>query len=271
MEERVLKSTLPLEVKEKVLRDIKIITGLNTKEMARKIANSPVDSTIGEVTIKDQSKDLKQKSEIYQKLLEEVKKQQDKISKLKEKSRRCKDCQKYCDEHEKQTQKVMAEHETCKHCHKYDKQIEQAKEKVEEIKEKLENSRKTKPGATKEIQKLTIALEEKKKQGEKIRHEALGNRTKCPILNKLKAERKVCSKCQEQEKRKYRARVENPLQKVCLVDKKKIPEIYLLANTNVCWYNKKDLTSFLEGGGRSKRMLKDEKREITDLKIYSSL
>ena len=57
MEERVLKSTLPLEVKEKILKDIKIITGLNTKEITRKIANSPVDSTIGKVAIKDQSKD----------------------------------------------------------------------------------------------------------------------------------------------------------------------------------------------------------------------
>ena len=130
--------------------------------------------------------------------------------------------------------------------------------------------KKNKPGAAKEIQKLTAALAEKKKQSEKLRHEALGNRTKCPILNKLKAERKACSKCQEQQKRKYRAKVENPLQKVCLIDKGKNPEVYLLTNTNVCWYNKKDLTSFLEGSGKSKRMLRDEKREITDLKVYSS-
>src|SRR6185436_18122170 len=109
---------------------------------------------------------------------------------------------------EKQTQKVMTEHETCKHCHKYDKQIQQARAKVEEIKEKLQ---KTKPGATKEIKKLTTDLEQKKGQSEKIRYEALGNRTKCPTLNKLKAERKACLKCQGQEKRKHRAAVENPL------------------------------------------------------------
>jgi hypothetical protein len=63
--------------------------------------------------------------------------------------------------------------------------------------------------------------------------------------------------------------VENPLRRVCLVDKEKNPEIYLLANADVCWYNKKDLISFLESAGKSKRILRDEKREITDIKIYS--
>jgi len=234
MEEKVLKSTLPLEIKTKVLKDIKIIVGASTKEIERKIANSPVDSTIGEVAIQELVQGFQQKGSVYQKLLVEDKKQQEKIDSFKEKNKKCKDCQKYCDGHEKQTQKVMAEHEKCKHCHKYDKQIQQNKEKVEEIKEKLESLRKNKPGAAKEIQKLTTALEEKKEQSEKIRYEALGNRTKCPILNKLKAERKACSKCQEQEKRKYRAKVENPLQRVCLVDKRKNPEIYLLANADVC-------------------------------------
>ena len=98
MEERVLKSTLPLEVKEKILKDIKIITGLNTKEMTRKIANSPVDLTIGEVAIKDQTKDLKQKGEVYQKLLGEVKERQEKIDNFKQKNiKRCEEnCPKYC-------------------------------------------------------------------------------------------------------------------------------------------------------------------------------
>src|SRR3954468_20666720 len=103
MEERVLKSTLPLETKEKVLKDSKIITGINTKEMTRKIVNSPVDPSIGEIAIKEQVKDLKQKSEVYQKLLTGVKKQQDKTSSFKEKNKQCKDCQKYCAEHEVNT------------------------------------------------------------------------------------------------------------------------------------------------------------------------
>ncbi|CAI2173560.1 11125_t:CDS:2, partial [Funneliformis geosporum] len=233
MEEKVLKSTLPPEVKEKVLKDIKIITGLNTKEMTRKIANSPVDATISQEAIKSLTKDLKQKGEVYQKLLNEVKNQQDKIGIFKEKSKRCKDCQKYCAKHEKESQQVNAEHETCNHCHKYDKQIQQSKEKVEEIKGKLENLRKKKPGASKEIQKLVNELAKKMKQGEKIRYEALGNRTKCPILNKIKAERKACSKCREQEKKKHLAQLENPLHQVCLVDKEKNLEIYLLADTDI--------------------------------------
>ncbi|MEG7978723.1 MAG: hypothetical protein NY202_02185 [Mollicutes bacterium UO1] len=234
MEERVLKSTLPLETKEKILKDIKLITGINTKEMTRKIANSPVDSTIGEVAIKDQTKDLKQKGAAYQKLLEEYKKQQDKISGFKEKSKQCKDCQKYCPKHEQETEAEMVKHETCSYCHQNDKQIQGLKEKVAEIKEKLEALKKSKPGATKEIQKLTGELTKKKEQSEKLRHEAFANRVKCPTLNKLKAERKVCPKCQEQEKRKYRAHLENPLRQVCLVNKEGNPEIYLLANEDVC-------------------------------------
>lgn len=234
MEERVLRSTLPLEVKEKILKEIKIITGINTKEMTRKIANSPVDPTIGEVAIKSLAKDLKQKGEIYQKLLSEVKKQQEKISDFKEKSKQCKDCQKYCPKHEQKTQKVMVEHETCKHCHKYDKQVQQSKERVAELKEKLESLKRTKPDATKEIQKLVAELAKKKEQGGKIRHESFGNRTKCPTLNELRFERKTCPKCQGQGQKKYRAQVENPLQQVCLVDKERSPEIYLLVNTDVC-------------------------------------
>lgn len=270
MEERVLKSTLPLEIKEKILKDIKIIVGINTKEMTKKIANSPVDPTIGEVAIKSQAKDLQQKGGNYQKLLTEVKKQQDKISSFRENEvKKCKNCQKYCPSHEEKTQEIMTKHETCNHCHQYDQQIHQFKEKGEELKKKLENLKKTKPGATKEIQKLVNDLAKKKEQGEKLRYQALGNRAKCPTLNKLKVERKACLKCQGQEQKKYRARVENPLRQVCLVDKERNLEIYLLANADVCWYNKKDLTSFLESGGKSKRMLRDEKREITDIKFYT--
>ncbi|MCE8163474.1 MAG: ATP-binding protein [Candidatus Moeniiplasma glomeromycotorum] len=271
MEERVLKSTLPLEVKEKILKEIKIITGINTKEMAKKIAASPIDLTVSEAAINNLAKDLKQKGEVYQKLLAEVKKQQDKINNFKEKNiKKCLDCQKYCSQHEQETRDIMVEHETCKHCHQYDRQINQLKEKREKLKKKLENLKKAKPGATKEIQKLVNELAQKKEEGEKLRHQALGNRTKCPILNQLKVARKNCPKCQGQERKKHRVLAENPLRQVCLVDREKNAEIYLLANEGVCWYNKKDLDAFLTGSGKSKRMLRDEKRIITDIKFYSS-
>jgi len=234
MEERILKSTLPLEVKEKVLKDIKIITGINTKEIVRKIASSPVDPNISKAAIENLTKELKQKGEVYQKLLVEFKKQQEKMNEFKEKSKECKNCQKYCSAHEKKTQKVMSEHETCRHCHKYDKQIQQSKEKIAELKEKLENLRKNKPRATKEIQKITNELTKKKEQSEKMRYESFGNRTKCPILNELKNERKACTKCQAQEPKKYRARIENPLQQVCLVNKEVNSEVYLLSQEAVC-------------------------------------
>ncbi|CAJ0925531.1 19188_t:CDS:10 [Entrophospora sp. SA101] len=224
-EERVLKSTLPLEIKEKILKDSKIITGVNTKEMEKKIANSPVDLTIGEVAIATQTQDLKQKGAIYQKKLNEYKNQHEKISDFKEKNKKCSDCQKYCGNHEKKTQEEMIKHETCHHCHKYDKQIQSAKEKVEEIKEKLEELKKTKPGAVKEIQKLTNDLEKKKEQSTKLRHEVLGNRTKCPTLNKLKLERKDCKKCQDQDKKKHKALFENPLQHLYMFSFKSIAEL----------------------------------------------
>ena len=128
----------------------------------------------------------------------------------------------------------MIKHETCDYCHKNDKQIKQLKEKIEESKEKLELLKKTKPGAAKEIQKLNNELTKKKEQNQKLYREAFANRVKCPTLNQLKAERKDCSKCQVQEKKKYQARVENPLHQVCLVHKESNPEIYLLANEDVC-------------------------------------
>jgi DNA repair exonuclease SbcCD ATPase subunit len=269
VEERILKTTLPLEIKEKILKDIKIITATNTKGMERKIAGSPIDLNISKAAIENLTKELKQKGEVYQKLLAEVKKQQEKTSDFKEKNKQCKNCQKYCSAHEKKTQKVMSEHETCKHCHKYDKQIQQSKEKLEKLTEKLEKLKKTKPGASKEIQKLVNDLKKEKKQNEKMRHEAFGNRTKCLILNKLKSERKDCLKCQEQKQKKYRAPIENPLQRVCLFDKNASPEVYLLSNEAVCCYNKKDLATFLEGEGKTKSLLKDKERGITDIKFYS--
>src|SRR4051794_29542835 len=133
MEEKVLKSTLPLEVKEKILKDIKISKGPNTKEMERKIANSSVDLTIGEVAIKTQSQDLRKKGENYQKLLQEYKERQDKLNDFKEKSKQCKECQKYCSEHEKKSVEKMAKHETCSHCNKNVKPIQKVNQKIAEI------------------------------------------------------------------------------------------------------------------------------------------
>lgn len=46
------------------------------------------------------------------------------------------------------------------------------------------------------------------------------------------------------------------------------PEIYLLAEEDVCWYNKKDLVSFLESGSRARSLLKDRQKEITDIRFY---
>jgi hypothetical protein len=45
----------------------------------------------------------------------------------------------------------------------------------------------------------------------------------------------------------------------------------LLSKKDVCWYNKKDLTDFLKNDeSRSKNLLRDKTREITDIKVYSA-
>ena len=99
---------------------------------------------------------------------------------------------------------------------------------------KLEELKKSKPEAVKEIQKLTNELVKKKEESTKLRYESFVNRVKCPILSSLKQERKVCSKCQEQDKKKYKSLVENSLQHAFLVSKEGNPEIYLLTKEDVC-------------------------------------
>ena len=115
----------------------------------------------------------------------------------------------------------------------------------------------------------SLIKELKKAESTKLRYEAFANRVKCPTLNSLRQERKVCLKCQDQDQKKYKSSVENPLQHVCLVSKEGNPEIYLLTKEDVCWYNKKDLVSFLESGSKTKNLLKDKERKITDIKLYS--
>jgi hypothetical protein len=48
-------------------------------------------------------------------------------------------------------------------------------------------------------------------------------------------------------------------------------EIYLLSKENVCWYNNKDLLNFFViDESKTKSLLKDRKKEITDIKMYQS-
>lgn len=236
LEEKILRSTLPLKDKREIMKAVKLIRSSKiSKELERKIANSPLDPTIGEVAIKEQVKDLIKNGDNYQQLLKEYQEKEEKLNNLREKSRQCKDCQTCCDKHEKQIQEQKEKHEKCNHCGKNVKQINQIKEEIQKTQEKLESLKKTQPEAEKEIQKTTKELNKKKEISQKLRYEAFANRVKCPVLNDLKEERKKCSKCQAQAKKKYKFLLQNPLQHVCLVNRDvSNSEIYLLSKEAVC-------------------------------------
>jgi len=224
---------LPLKNKKEMLKEAKLlIKGSKiSKELERKIANSPIDPTIGEIALQEQTKDLIKSSETYQKLLREFQEKESEFNKFKEKAKHCKDCQKYCSNHQEEIEK----HKTCSHCHKNDKQIQQAKEKIKETKDKLEELKKTKPEAEKEIKKLTNELNKREEEKKKFHYEAFANRVKCPILNKFKEERKNCSGCQGKIEKKHVIKIENPLKHTCLIRRDiSKPEIYLLSKKDVC-------------------------------------
>ncbi|RHZ35471.1 DNA gyrase subunit A [endosymbiont GvMRE of Glomus versiforme] len=268
IEEKVLKSTLPLKNKKEVLKEVKLIKGAKiSKELERKIATSPIDPTIGEIALQEQIKDLIKSGENYQQLLQEYQEKENEFNKFKEKTEQCKDCQKYCSKHKEEIEK----HKTCSYCHKNDKQIQQAKEQIKEIKDKLEELKKTNPEAKKEIKKLTNDLSKKEAEKKKLHYEAFTNRVKCLTINTIKKERKYCSDCQEKINKKHLIKTENPLQHICIADKEaNKSEIYLLSKKDVCWYNKKDLIDFLKNDeNHSKSLLRNKTREITDVKVHS--
>jgi archaellum component FlaC len=130
----------------------------------------------------------------------------------------------------------MEKHEICSYCHKNDEKVQQVKEKIKEIKDKLEELKKTKPGAEKEIKKSINELNKKEEEKKKLHREAFTNRVKCPTINKIKEERKHCSRCLDKIGKKHVIKMENPLQQTCLIREGDIskPEIYLLSKKNVC-------------------------------------
>ncbi|CAI2189385.1 10426_t:CDS:2, partial [Funneliformis geosporum] len=255
------------EQKEKLLQQAQIKPN---EELKRKIAEAALEENRNEEAIVHQQKSLMEKVADYKNSLGKVKEQQKESSDFFEMVKKCAGCRKYCAEHEKQAKIELEKHESCPHCNKYTNQIQKVQLEIAKIQEKITKLNQNPP--KKEVQKLTNDLEQKKEQAKQLRYSAFAQRVKCPTLQKLKQERKECSKCQAQTKKKYTSNLENPLQQVCLVSQKiEKPEIYLLVRESVCLYNKKDLVSFLESKeSRSKNLLKDKKRVITDIKIYST-
>lgn len=200
-----MKSYLPNETKKEILKIVKVIEGTNfTREIERKIANSSVDNSIGEVAIQEQTKNLKQEGERHKQLTQDYKESQIKLNDFKKKIKQsCQDCQKYCDNHEKQTQEQAVQHEGANCCDKKSKEINQIKAKIETNQIKLEQLRKNKPESSKEIQQLISDLAKQRERSTKLRYEAFANRAKCPVLNKLKEERSICPNCQKQNKKKH--------------------------------------------------------------------
>jgi hypothetical protein len=91
----------------------------------------------------------------------------------------------------------------------------------------------------------------------------------CAVFKDLQKGVKNCANCQDLRTKKHTTTILNPLRQTCLFDQNQNYEIYLLVQEAVCWYNKKDLTSFLTSKeSRTKNLLRDKKRVITDVKIY---
>jgi hypothetical protein len=223
-------SLLNHEQKEKLLQQAQIKPN---EELKRKIAKAPLEENRNEEAIVNQQKSLMEKVANYKNSLGRAKEQQKESSDFFEMVKKCANCRKYCAEHEKKTQIELEKHETCLHCNKYTNQIQKVQLEMAKIQEKITklNQNPSKKGT----QKLMNDLDQKKEQAKQLRYAAFAQRVKCPTLQKLKQERKECSKCQAQMKKKYTANLENPLQKICLVNQKiEKPEIYLLARESVC-------------------------------------
>lgn len=109
-----------------------------------------------------------------------------------------------------------------------------------------------------------------KHQKQQIQHKTTPHQCSfsCPQSRQLQKQVKNCENCRKLRDQRHSAITANPLLHVCLFDKGQSPEIYLLSHEAVCWYNKKDLISFLVGEENRTRKLLDEKKVITDIKLY---
>jgi hypothetical protein len=171
------------------------------------------------------------------------------IESAKKKAKECVDCRKNCIKHEK----LKEEHENASCCDKKKVEIEKWKEKITKAKEKG-------------VKNETIKKYEKEYR--ELRQLSLKNRVTCPKFQAINQEIRGCSDCQKQKAKKAVKIIPTPVKKVLLVNTEVKPEIYLLAEDAVCWYNKKDLAVFLQDEKKKRLQFYKEQKSITDLSFY---
>lgn len=128
------------------------------------------------------------------------------------------------------------------------------------MKEKIEQLRATKP-SSKKLEKLQEEFKELNKQ-------SLKNRVECPQFQAINQAIRECGECSKQKAKKAVKITPAYLQKVFLINKQVKSEIYLLAEEAVCWYNKKDLTSFFQDEKKKKIQFYKGRKAITSLNAY---
>jgi DNA-binding transcriptional MerR regulator len=166
----------------------------------------------------------------------------------------------------------QSSHADCPHCGKKIKEWEANKQVVDELETEIHNLEKQ-SAPLKEIKKLIRKLQQLKEQQKMLRHEAFIAQVRCPLLKQLQAERKNCNDCRKQTLKKHVILINNSLIWAKLINEDEVinnskAEMYLLSNENVCWYNKSDLFNFLTSESKTRNLLKDKNRPLTDLQVY---
>jgi DNA gyrase subunit B len=169
--------------------------------------------------------------------------------KTKKRTEPCADCRKNCSKHE--NLKIAHEQDNC--CDKKKLEIGVLKNKIDKAKQKG-------------IRLETIKKYEKEYQ--ELRRQSLRNRVKCLRFQAINQEVRECTECQLQRTKKAVKITTNPVKKVLLVNKQVKPEIYLLVEEAVCWYNKKDLATFFRDEKKRKLQIYKGARVITDFNFY---
>jgi hypothetical protein len=264
-------SLISKEEKEKLLSDFKIKIN---EDLRRKIENSDFEMIRNDEAVKSELVFLNSKYLEYKKSLEEKRKKIEISREIQDSKEQCENCKNYCRKHEENLTSLTSHHNDCKHCGGKLREIEILKTGLTSVEkeisdlEKKENNGKNKK--LKKKKKIQLSLKENLV---KVRREYFIVQASCPQLNELKNDRKKCKDCIAKSEKKHVTKLSNPLISLNLValtpTEEKSPQMYILSEDSVCWYNKKDFLSFLENKeNKTRSILKDKNKKITDIKIY---
>lgn len=258
LENCIVNSPLIISEKERLVKKFKLS---ETKELFKRISNSLVDVLISQEVIDEQTNRILQIARGYQKFLQMRQNIKNKLEELREQMKSCSGCQKYCDEHQK---KLSSHAEECSYCfssENVEKGTSMINEDIELIRDQLSSD---KVANKVELERVLSAL---KKKREQINKKSFSLRQTCPVLSEFRGINNRCVNCQKQSQKKYLSNIDNPIERVFLIDNVK-SEIYLLTRDKAaCLYNKKDLEQFMTSDSRSKILLRDKSRSIAYINV----